>query len=63
MEVYNRWGEKVFSGNQQTDGWNGTFRNDACPSEVYIWVISYTTKDDKGYVQGETLSGQVALVR
>lgn len=36
MEVFNRWGEKVFSTDDITAGWDGTYQNEDCEQGVYI---------------------------
>jgi gliding motility-associated-like protein len=37
FSVYNRWGEKVYSTTDVTDGWNGTFKGVAQEMSVYVW--------------------------
>jgi len=37
--IYNRWGEKLFEGNPDTAGWNGTYRGDNCQSGWYLVMV------------------------
>jgi gliding motility-associated-like protein len=37
--VYDRWGEKVFDTNRQGVGWDGTFRNQELPPDVYGYYL------------------------
>jgi gliding motility-associated-like protein len=39
MEIYNRWGQLMFRGNDNT-GWDGRFNGAACPPEVYAYKIT-----------------------
>jgi len=41
LEIYNRWGEKMFGSNDISIGWDGTFKNTSCPPGVYIYKIKY----------------------
>jgi gliding motility-associated-like protein len=39
FEIYNRWGEKVFETNDQTIGWDGTYKSQPQAIDTYIFVI------------------------
>lgn len=39
FEVYNRWGEKVFSTKDQSKGWNGFWNGKEQPSGTYVWIL------------------------
>ena len=41
LQIYNRWGQVVFSTNDILEPWDGKMRNDICPEGEYIWVIFY----------------------
>ncbi|MCX6181049.1 MAG: gliding motility-associated C-terminal domain-containing protein, partial [Bacteroidetes bacterium] len=45
FSVYNRWGEKVFSTSDVTEGWNGTFKGTAQEMAVYAWYLVGKTYD------------------
>ncbi|MEI6411739.1 MAG: gliding motility-associated C-terminal domain-containing protein, partial [Bacteroidota bacterium] len=39
LSIYNRWGQKVFSGNGTNVHWDGKVDGTPAPSDVYIWVL------------------------
>ncbi len=44
MEIYNRWGEKVFESKDINIGWDGTYKGELCQQDIYlcrIYVIPY----------------------
>jgi gliding motility-associated-like protein len=57
LEIYDRWGEKVYE-NQGNSFWDGTIRGQPAPSDVYIYVI----KINCGTLVG-TRVGDVTLLR
>lgn len=59
LEVYDRWGHKVFESNDLNEGWNGTYKGQQAPLETYGYFFT-----------GEcllgnkiTLKGNVTLVK
>ena len=62
MQVFDRWGEKVFETDDPFEGWTGTFRNEYMPPGVYLYAISYEL-DLGGELISETETGQVVLIR
>jgi gliding motility-associated-like protein len=68
MQIFDRWGEPVFNGQNippergssgQGRGWDGTFRNQAAISDVYIYIITIAFADGTT----ETAKGDVTLLR
>ncbi|HNE28670.1 MAG TPA: gliding motility-associated C-terminal domain-containing protein, partial [Saprospiraceae bacterium] len=64
FQVYNRWGGLVFerrgaAPNDSGNGWDGTLRGKALPTDVYIWYAEIRLKN------GEVLKkkGDVTLLR
>jgi gliding motility-associated-like protein len=49
MQIYNRWGQMIFTTNDIMQPWDGKTNGTLCQEGVYIWMI---------YYEGET-SGQV----
>jgi gliding motility-associated-like protein len=47
MDVFDRWGEKLFSSKDINIGWNGTFKNVPCENAVYVYKITYKGLDGK----------------
>lgn len=55
FEVYNRWGQKMFSTNDQQKGWDGRSGPLLQPAGVYVWFLKAKTRagtmiDKKGTV-------------
>ncbi len=59
LEIYNRWGEKIFVTNNQAEGWDGRINNVPAPEGVYVYSVVGI-----GY-EGEEVSrsGTVTLFR
>ena len=49
LTVYNRWGQKLFYSDQMDSGWDGTFNNQLCKQDVYLYKVVYTGLDGKKY--------------
>jgi len=45
LQVFNRWGQSVFTTNDIREGWDGRMNGEYCPEGNYVWVIYYA--DDK----------------
>lgn len=58
-QIFNRWGQKVFSTSSMSDGWDGTYKNIAQGVGVYVYTIQ--GKYDTGV--SFKLKGNVMLVR
>jgi len=64
MQVFDRWGELVFDGkdfkiNDETVGWDGTFKGQDMNSGVYIWQIEVEYEDGAKQVH----KGSTTLIR
>ncbi|MGZ5244344.1 MAG: T9SS type B sorting domain-containing protein [Bacteroidia bacterium] len=59
LTIYNRWGEKIYSGTEKDKGWDGKFKNALSPEGVYLYKLSA-----KPYV-GKTIHqrGNLTLLR
>ena len=57
--IFDRWGEKVFESDDQSIGWDGTFRGQMQSPDVYIYLVNIV------YLDGTTTSkqGSVTLIR
>ena len=62
FRVVNRYGRVVFSTNNQSDRWDGTFNGEPQDLGVYYYFIKYTCEDDNGDNQVEE-RGDVTLIR
>lgn len=60
FNVFNRWGALIYSESQAIPiGWDGTFKGQAAPEDIYIYSLDVLYSDGKK----EILSGDVALLR
>lgn len=59
MQVFNRWGQKIFESRDQSQGWNGTIDNRNCDPGNYPYVIQYRKIDGTVAV----LKGMLLLIR
>lgn len=60
LQVYNRWGQTVFSSNDIRKGWDGTLNGARQPSGIFVWIISYA---DPVTGEKKSLKGTVMLIR
>ena len=47
MDIFDRWGEKLFSSNDMAKGWNGVYKNVDCEIGVYVYKVTYKGLDNK----------------
>ncbi|MDI1353429.1 MAG: gliding motility-associated C-terminal domain-containing protein [bacterium] len=59
MEIYDRWGTRVFQSNDVKIGWDGRYKGEGCKVDVYTYVISYKGLNRKLYSR----TGNVNLVK
>jgi gliding motility-associated-like protein len=59
ISIYNRWGEKLFDSNTCMDAWDGTYKNERCQQDVYMYRIEAVGADNKTY----NLHGTFTLLR
>ncbi len=57
--IYNRWGEKIFESNDQSVGWDGTFRGKELPPDVYGFYLRVRCGDGEEFYK----QGNVTLFR
>jgi gliding motility-associated-like protein len=59
LQIFDRWGEKVFETNDLDTGWDGTFRGEPCEPGVYDYFMKV-----KCFGEIETLKkGNITLIR
>lgn len=56
MQVYNRWGEKVFDSENKKQDWDGNYFGETKGIEVFIWQVSYTGWDRSSHYQKGTVT-------
>lgn len=58
LEVFNRWGELLFSSNDFYKGWDGRYKGELCKMDTYIWKIAVTGPSGKS----KQYTGHVSLL-
>jgi gliding motility-associated-like protein len=59
FRVFNRWGQLMFETNSLMQGWDGMYRGQPQPKDVYTWTVEAIMTDGKVRKQ----SGQAVLMR
>lgn len=59
LEVFNRWGEKVFSTSSLSNGWDGVYKNEPQPVDGYTYYLQGIRLDGEPFQQ----KGVVMLLR
>lgn len=59
MLIFNRWGELVYTLNDISESWDGTYKGVPCQDGTYTWKVKYTDYFDKEY----KLVGHVNVLR
>jgi len=59
LQIFNRWGQVVFTTNNILEGWDGRVREELCPEGVYTWLIYY--EDNKKTKTSN--KGTITLIR
>jgi len=59
LEIYNRWGQRVYADKDVLKGWDGTAGGQPLPAGAYVWMIRYENFEK----QTRYLKGNVLLIR
>ena len=59
LRIFNRWGEMVFETNDISIGWDGTWRGELLPPDVYDYYLQGICIDGKEYIK----QGNITLIR
>lgn len=59
LQVFNRWGEKIYECDSLDRYWDGTYKGVSSPIDTYVWRIDMEERTGKRH----TLFGHVNLVR
>jgi len=59
VELYNRWGEKLWESDDKFESWDGTYEGEDVQQDVYAWLIIVTAYDGEEY----KYEGTVTLLR
>ena len=58
LMIFNRWGELIFESFNQEEGWDGSFKGQPAKQDVYIWKVTGTYTDGRGFMK----TGDVTLL-
>lgn len=59
LEIYDRWGQKVFESTNPELGWNGTYKGSELPADVYGYQLTVRCINGKSYYK----KGNISLLR
>ena len=59
LTIYNRWGQLVFTTNNQSYGWDGTYEGRSLDVGVYVWHLVASLLDGTNVVR----NGNITLIR
>lgn len=59
LQIFNRWGEKVFESYDKKEGWDGTYKGKKMPAGVYTYIVKVQFYDRGSIMQ----KGSVTLLR
>ena len=60
MFIFDRWGELIFNTTNKNKGWDGTFKNTLCKTDVYIYKLNTKPMGGNGT---EKRTGHINLIR
>jgi gliding motility-associated-like protein len=60
MEIFNRWGQKVYTTNDVNKGWDGLFENKESLQGTYVYHVTYKNNTNGRDI---ALSGTLLLIR
>ncbi len=58
MQIFDRWGQKLYDSSEFSGGWDGTFQGKECQQDAYVWkiVVAYPNSKVKTYTGHVTLN-------
>jgi len=56
LSIFNRWGERIFEGENSSASWDGTFKGALAEDGVYVYYDEAIGIDDKKYVYNGTVT-------
>ncbi len=59
MQIYDRWGKKLYESDDATSGWNGIYNGYECEIGVYVYCVNVIMVDGSSH----QLKGNVTLLR
>lgn len=62
LQIFNRWGEKLFETHDVEKGWNGLSMGKPVPEGVYFWTLEYIRSNDDES-KSMLMSGSVTIIK
>jgi gliding motility-associated-like protein len=59
MQIFDRWGEQIFTSNDINKGWDGTIKGKIIENSVYVWKVVVVDAKKKRH----DLTGHVTLMK
>ncbi len=63
INVFDRWGNAIFSSTNLEQQWDGTVNGQPCPEGQYIWTVSYQFVTSLNTTSTYSCTGRVLLMR
>lgn len=63
VQVFDRWGNQIYSASQGNPVWDGKCKDSICPPDIYIWRIAYQDVDEEDKLVEKEASGTIHLIR
>lgn len=64
MNIFDRWGQQVFTSDSIDRGWDGTFKGKPCEAGAYVWIVKIGFLSEDIITQGDiNMKGNVMLIR
>jgi gliding motility-associated-like protein len=63
LTIYNKWGELLYAGNEKQLGWDGKYKNEEAPNDIYIWQLKWQGSFAPIVAGNDGLNGVVTLLR
>ena len=63
MNIFDRWGQLIFSTNDQNEKWDGKINGKSAPVGVYVYKVNYQFKDEGINSEKQKHTGTLTLLR
>ncbi len=57
LQVFNKWGNKIYESIGEYEPWDGTFNDEPLPASVYYWIIKLNNDNQ------DILKGTISIIR
>jgi gliding motility-associated-like protein len=59
LNIYNRWNQKIYSSNDQLQGWDGVYKGEIVKNDTYMYILNYTTANGRKH----TKNGYITVLK